>query len=106
MRPLDEARIGGIILGTKINPGRWDCYERAAPDEQTFTLVDRDPLAPFLVSIWSKLRIGDPIAARAVFDTMCAKVGWRYIAEPDADKASDALAIALAMFRAQEARRA
>jgi hypothetical protein len=93
--------------------GKWDCYQRAGPDEQMirgstgpdatiFMLIDRDPLAPFLVSIWSKLRMGDPIAARVVFDTMCAKVAGRYIAAPDVDKASEAMDCALAMFRAQE----
>ncbi|MGC1885682.1 MAG: hypothetical protein WA709_06230 [Stellaceae bacterium] len=66
-----------------------------------FTLLDRDPLAPFLVSIWSKIRMGDLEAASAVFNALLAKVGPRYCATPDAAKAIEAMDCALAMFRAQ-----
>ena len=55
-------------LNTKANPSRYNCYANARPDEQMFTLLDRDPLAPFLVSIWSKIRMGDLEAASAVFN--------------------------------------
>jgi hypothetical protein len=68
-----------------------------------FTLSEQDPLAPFLVSIWSKMRMGQPCAARTVFETMCAKFAEQYATAPDVEKASEAFACALAMFRAQEA---
>ena len=43
-------------MGTKLNPGKFDCYEDAAPDEPMFVLLARDPVAPLLVEMWVKLR--------------------------------------------------
>jgi hypothetical protein len=43
-------------MGTKLNPGKFDCYESAAPDEPMFVLLARDPLAPMLVELWASLR--------------------------------------------------
>ena len=43
-------------MGTKNNPGRFDCYEAADPDEPMFVLLARDPLAPALVELWATLR--------------------------------------------------
>lgn len=40
-------------MGTKNNPGKFDCYGAAAPDEPMFILLGRDPLAPQLVAIWA-----------------------------------------------------
>jgi len=96
---------GGVPMGTKQDPSRFDCYAAARPDEHMFVLLDRDPLAPFLVSIWSSVRIGDPEAARAKFEAMLQKFALRYMAEPDVDKASEALDCAMLMFHAQEERR-
>lgn len=89
-------------MATKLNPGRFDCYAAARPDEEIFCLLERDPIAPFLVSIWAKIRMGDPAAAQVVFEEMCTKLADRYIVEPDVDKALEALDCALAMFRAQQ----
>lgn len=91
-------------METKNNPGNFDCYANAGPDEQMFVLLDRDPLAPFLVSIWSKMRMGDFEAARVVFEAMIERRGGRYLISPDVDKASEAMGYSMAMFRAQEAR--
>lgn len=43
-------------MSTKNNPGKYDCYSRAANDEPMFVLLARDPLAPLLVELWAKLR--------------------------------------------------
>ena len=86
-------------MGTKNNPGEFDCYFNAEPDEPMFVLLARDPLAPFLVSIWSKIRMGDLEAAGAVFTKMIYESTARYHAEPDVDKASEALDCSLAMFK-------
>ncbi len=43
-------------MGTKNNPGQFDCYHNAAPDEPMFVLLARDPLAPILVEAWAALR--------------------------------------------------
>lgn len=43
-------------MGTKNNPGKFDCYENAHPDEPMFILLARDPHAPLLVRLWAELR--------------------------------------------------
>ena len=50
-------------MATKQNPGEYDCYAHAAPDEPLFTLVAKDPLAPILVRIWVLLRECRPDSA-------------------------------------------
>ena len=42
-------------MGTKNNPGEFDCYAKAHPDEPLFVLRANDPLAPALVGIWATL---------------------------------------------------
>lgn len=46
-------------MGTKRNPGQFDCYANADPDEPMFILLGRDPLAPLLVRRWAELRQRD-----------------------------------------------
>lgn len=43
-------------MGTKANPGRFDCYARAEPDEPVFVLLGRDPDAPMLIRLWAEIR--------------------------------------------------
>lgn len=43
-------------MGTKNNPGAFDCYENAAPDEPMFILLGRDPMSPTLVEAWAEAR--------------------------------------------------
>lgn len=43
-------------MGTKNNPGKFDCYAAAEPDEPMFILLGRDKHAPTLVWLWSVLR--------------------------------------------------
>ena len=43
-------------MGSKLQPGKFDCYANAEPDEQMFVLLARDPLAPILVRLWADLR--------------------------------------------------
>lgn len=51
-------------MGTKNNPGDYDCHAKAEPDEPMFTLLARDPLAADLVHLWAALRGADaPVAA-------------------------------------------
>ena len=51
-------------MGTKDNPGRYDCHGKAAADEPLFTLLARDPLAPHLVRLWSFLARGHEAMVR------------------------------------------
>jgi hypothetical protein len=46
-------------MATKNNPGAYDCYANAAPDEPLFVLLGRDRHAPALVRIWARLRALD-----------------------------------------------
>lgn len=65
-------------MGTKNNPGKFDCFSKAEPDEPVFVLLGRDPLAAALVEFWATAReqIGeDPekvAEARACADAMAA----------------------------------
>jgi hypothetical protein len=43
-------------MGTKNNPGEFDCYAAAEPDEPMFYLLGRDRHAPTLVWLWAALR--------------------------------------------------
>ena len=41
---------------TKANPLPNSCYARALPDEPLFTLLGRDPAAPYVILFWCKMR--------------------------------------------------
>jgi hypothetical protein len=43
-------------MGTKRNPGRFDCYAAAHPNEPMFVLLGRDPMAGNLVRRWADMR--------------------------------------------------
>lgn len=43
-------------MGTKNNPGKYDCYANAHPDEPMFVLLGRDRSAPSLVDAWADAR--------------------------------------------------
>lgn len=43
-------------MGTKNNPGNYDCYANADPDEPMFVLLGRDRSAPSLVEAWADAR--------------------------------------------------
>ena len=43
---IAQASEGRAIMGTKNNPGQFDCYRNAEPDEPMFVLLARDERAP------------------------------------------------------------
>ena len=45
-------------MGTKANPGQFDCHAHADDNEPIFTLRANDPLAPELVREWCKRYVG------------------------------------------------
>jgi len=45
-------------MGTKNNPGNFDCYGNANPDEPMFILLARDACAPAAVEKWIEYREG------------------------------------------------
>lgn len=50
-------------MGTKNNPGKYDCYAKLGPDEPYFTLRAKDPMAPITVLVWQALSCGDYLGA-------------------------------------------
>jgi hypothetical protein len=44
-------------MGTKNNPGQYDCYDKADPDEPIFTLRAKDDTAPFTIRMWVAWRL-------------------------------------------------
>lgn len=44
-------------MGSKSDPGKFDCYANALPDEPMFVLLARDPLAPSLIEDWAADRM-------------------------------------------------
>jgi hypothetical protein len=46
-------------MGTKADPGPFNCHAAAAPDEPIFTLLARDKHAALLVNLWAVLRALD-----------------------------------------------
>ena len=67
-------------MGTKANPGKYDCYANAAPDEPMFVLLARDPMAPILVRLWADLRsqaAGNPSKVSEAKECAAAMDTWR-----------------------------
>ena len=62
-------------MGTKSNPGDFDCYEAAEPDEPMFILLARDDSAPDLVLAWAERR------EREVRTGECPKGDLKKVAE-------------------------
>jgi hypothetical protein len=86
-------------MGTKNNPGEFDCYAAAEPDEPLFTLLGRDPLASHLVRLWAALRIGNQANARHIIDGLLrAAMTQGPIDQHDIAKALEATNCATAML--------
>jgi len=77
-------------MGTKNNPGKFDCYHAAEPDEPMFVLLARDPQAPNLVREWANLRrlldLKNEDAAKVEEATMCADAMEAWFREHRPDK--------------------
>ncbi len=83
-------------MGTKQNPGTYDCYANAADDEPMFILLARDIAAPEIVERWATARealiksgvkpeadhamVAEALAcAEAMRDWRRKKLGWKPI---------------------------
>ena len=62
-------------MGTKNNPGKFDCYVNAEPDEPMFVLLARDASAPASVEEWAEKR------AQAIRDGAKPESDWPMITE-------------------------
>jgi hypothetical protein len=82
-----------------------DCYHKAEEGEPKFTLLARDPLAPFMVALWAAMRAGDIGSALSIFSDMNSDAGYKYTKEPsDANKVNSASFIAVEMNEWREAK--
>jgi hypothetical protein len=71
-------------MGSKNNPGTFDCYTNAAPDEPMFVLLARDKHAPCLVWLWATLRELDGEKAEVVAEARaCCFSMMRWAADHD-----------------------
>lgn len=61
-------------MGTKNNPGDFDCYQNAEPDEPMFVLLGRDLHAPVMTLLWAlaRYRAGES-EAKVTEAIQCAK---------------------------------
>jgi len=67
-------------MGTKNNPGAYDCYENADPDEPMFILLGRDRMAPELVRKWADERAlagEDPTKVAEALACAASMEKWR-----------------------------
>lgn len=71
-------------MGTKNNPGAYDCYESADPDEPMFVLLARDPLASEVVRMWAKTY--SLLAGRDPTPKQNAKINEAYTCADSMDK--------------------
>lgn len=55
-RKSDSRITGSQVMGTKLKPGRFDCWAAALPDEPLFVLLARDIEAPRAIEHWADLR--------------------------------------------------
>jgi hypothetical protein len=91
-------------MGTKNNPGQYDCYANALPDEPMMVLLGRDPLAPALTQIWAMIRAGNRAEARRTFDELMeGPQSAVYVLHPEQDKALEASNCASGMMQWREA---
>jgi hypothetical protein len=58
-------------MGTKNNPGAFDCYANAAADEPMFVLLGRDRHAAGLVRLWALLRAREGEDEEKVAEAFC-----------------------------------
>lgn len=80
-------------MGSKNNPGKFDCYANAEPDEPMFVLLGRDVDAPYLVEMWAKEREQrgeDPAKVQEARD--CAHNMRKFYTKRQKDKAAKVLA--------------
>jgi hypothetical protein len=70
-------------MGTKNNPGDYDCYEKAEPDEPIFVLLGRDSRASGLVMQWAAYESGraDGDPAKVAEAEACAKAMRQWYAD-------------------------
>lgn len=79
-------------MGTKNNPGEFDCYANAKADEPMFVLLGRDRHAGAIVRLWALLRqrageddakIAEAITCADAMDTWARSLGKNPLDVPE-----------------------
>lgn len=87
-------------MGTKTNPGAFDCHKAAADDEPIFTLRSTDPFAPTLVRLWAAARAQDSVRLEEEFETLVAlALNDKRPAKPAKVEEAMHLATAMTLYR-------
>lgn len=92
-------------MGTKNNPGEFDCYQKAEDDEPLFTLLGRDPQGADFVRLWAMLRAQDYSGARRVFESMLVRCSRQAHRSNDPAKIVEANHVAADMWEFFEKRK-
>jgi hypothetical protein len=79
-------------MGTKNNPGEFDCYANAEPDEPMFVLLGRDRHAPDLVEEWAGRREREHEDPAVVSEAMQCAANMRRYREDRIERRCQALA--------------
>lgn len=98
---------GRSLVGTKLKPGKFDCYANALPDEPMFVLLARDRTAPALTKLWAYVRSGQTRAAqRILMDLLNAEDRLRRASDVPVETAmtDEALACAASMMTYKKGR--
>ena len=85
-------------MGTKMDPGKYDCYAKLAGDEPYFVLRAKDPVAPYLVHAWRMLRKGDlDNALSFIRQAPVIEPGDEKYLDPLSDKSKESYGVAMSM---------
>ena len=64
-------------MGTKTDPGPFDCYAAARPDEPLFVLLARDATAAALVNLWAAMKRNEALSTPGLYQErhLAGKIG-------------------------------
>lgn len=91
-------------MGTKNNPGKYDCYVKAEPDEPLFTVLGRDPLGADFVALWAAMRAKADHGARRIFERMLERSNTVPYRPGQGDKIAEAVNVSCEMRVFRKAR--
>jgi hypothetical protein len=93
-----EKQTGGV-MGTKNNPGPYDCLAKAEDDEPIFVLLARDPIGAEMVALWSMLNQQKFAHAVVLLAAMCKRCLFSGPAKPEKTANADVVSIDMAVWR-------
>ena len=79
-------------MGTKNNPGQFDCYDDIDPDEPFFVLRAKDPLAAMIVRWWAGVADKTGVSEEKVREALSCSYNmweWRMKNAPDKEEHPD-----------------